>query len=263
MVLAPLDDPIEEPYYNIRPGWYLGGFAELYDPSQLKGTKILEDNYEVIKEEILEFYKNNHHDFKINFTPYKYREGGWKTLGLYSYFYKRSDNIEKLPRTNKILQQIPGMCGALVGVLEPNTRIKAHIGDTSAIIRSFLGIQVPGDLPEIGLRIGSTDICPEEGKVAPAFTITKRHYAWNYTNQYRIVLSVDVLREQYWEKKYRVASNTLAGAAIRVIGVKFPFLKTVSPIITSVTHRCLSIFFWLVLFIQRKTNLRIEKLIHS
>lgn len=123
-----------------------------YDSSKWELTKLLKDNYAEIKEEILGYYGSSPSSLKSNFTPYDYEEKGWKTVNLYTYGYRYSDHCKQFPFLDSIVKQIPGMTMCQIAVLEPGVRVKAHLGDTNAIIRNHIGITVPGKLPELGLK---------------------------------------------------------------------------------------------------------------
>ena len=85
------------------------------------------------------------------------------------------EHMKHLPKLTKIINSIPRVMTAQVAILHPGRRIKAHFGDTNALIRSHLGLVVPGDLPELGFRNKSDEQCWKEGEVL-AICIAHRHY---------------------------------------------------------------------------------------
>src|SRR5688572_7165831 len=106
---------------------------------QLPSGKTLVANYEAIKKEVLEFYeREGETTMQANFTPYKYKEEGWRTVNLMSFMLLYPDLIKKFPVTWEILRTIPDMVGVTLAVLKPHTRIKAHFGDSNAIVRTHL-----------------------------------------------------------------------------------------------------------------------------
>lgn len=247
-------------FYYVTRGWYQGDSPVFFDPATLPGTRILEDNWRIIKDEIEAYYAEHAEAFQPNFTPYAYKEQGWKTINLYSYFLKYRGNCEKLPRTDEIVSRIPGMSMCQIAVLDPHTRIKAHFGDTDAIIRSHLGIRVPGGLPELGLRVRRRRVTWEEGKVF-AFCIAHRHYAWNYTDQPRIALVVDTFKEQYMARRYAIAGNALAAIVTKAIATRFPITKKIPPPLARAIHRPLGWFFRFALFLQRRFDFPADRLL--
>ena len=245
---------IARPFYYLLDGWYKGGAPNFYDPDDYPGTKILKDNYAIIKEEIEAYYRDHRAEFKINFTPYSYEQSGWKTINLYSYFLKYPKNCRRFPKTDAIVNKIPGMCLAQVAVLEPGTKITPHFGDTNAIVRSHLGITIPGDLPELGLRIRAEERCWKEGE-ALSFCIVNRHCAWNLTDQHRIILMVDAFLPAYFERRYEIAGNTLAAMAMKLLATKMTVLKHVPRSFVRVLHPMIGWVFRTYLFFQRVVRL--------
>lgn len=248
---APTAEPV---FYYIGPEWYKGSLPPFYDVEQLPWVKLLEESYPALREEIEDRYTGNRGGFQANFTPYAYSEAGWRTVNLYSYFLRYPKACERFPTVDRIVRQIPGMCMAQIAVLEPNTRIKAHIGDTNAVIRTHLGIRVPGGLPEIGIRVGRERRGWEEGRCL-ALTITRRHYAWNYTGQHRLVLVVDVIRPEYFERRYSVAGKALAAIAMKWFATRFPVTKRLPAPLTRAIHAVLGVAFRLRLWVQRRLGI--------
>jgi aspartyl/asparaginyl beta-hydroxylase (cupin superfamily) len=223
-------------FYYISPEWYKGGEPPFYDVEQLPTTKVLRENYPAIRREIEAYYADHDAEIEPNFTPYAYAEEGWRTVNLYSYFLRYGESCEKFPTIDRIVREIPGMSLAQVAVLYPNVRIKAHIGDTNALIRHHLGIVVPGGLPDIGIQVGRERKAWVEGDVL-ALQIARRHYAWNYTDRHRIVLVVDVFRPEYMDRRYEIASKALAAIAMKFCATKMPVLKRLPRPLVRGIHR--------------------------
>ncbi len=242
----------ETPWYYIADLWYTGSEPWFYDATKLPGTKVLEENHAAIREEIESVLRRHGDEFRPNFTPYAWTEPGWKTVNLYSYFLKYPKNCERFPRIAEIVERIPGMCLAQIAVLEPHVRLKAHRGDTNALIRSHLGIVVPeGDL---GIKVGRETRRWEEGRVL-AIQIAHRHYAWNRTDAHRVVLVVDVMRPPFLDRRYEVASRALAAIAMKLVATRFPALKRIPHWLTRAIHAGLAPLFRLRLWLQRRTGL--------
>lgn len=244
----------EKPYYNISQEWYKGIMPYFYDEKKLASTKVLKDNYNIIKKEILAYYDQHSSEINPNFTPYGYEEKGWQTVNLISYFFEYKKHSKHFPETMKALRQIPGLSMAQIAILQPGTRIKAHLGDTNAIVRNHLGIVIPGELPDLGIRIGNIDKCWEEGEVF-SFCIVHRHYAWNYTDKKRIAFIVDFVRDEYHSKQHWIAARTLSVIAQKHIATKIPILKKIPVFMSRFINFFGGIFFWLVLKIKMFFNI--------
>lgn len=218
--------------------------------SRLPSAKVLEENYAVIKQEVLEFYeREGETTLQANFTPYKYKEEGWRTINLLSFMLMYPGAIKKLPKTWEILRNIPDMVGVTMAVLKPHTRIKAHFGDSNAIVRTHLGLVIPGKYPELGLRNGSQEKCWEEGKTF-AITIAHRHYAWNNTDRKRIILMVDTINPDFKGRKMWICSLLLAAAVMKFIATKIPPLKKAPAFFPRMLHPLFGSIFYVFLFFQ-------------
>jgi hypothetical protein len=144
--------------------WYTGAFPQIYDDSQVPAAKILKDNYAVIRKEVLDYFATYGSTIEPTFTPYAYKEAGWRTLNLYAQFMRYNEPCSRLPETTKIVESIPSMCSAQVALLYPNTRVRPHFADTSVLVRTHIGIQIPGTLPDIGMRVKKHVICWKEAR---------------------------------------------------------------------------------------------------
>jgi ornithine lipid ester-linked acyl 2-hydroxylase len=242
---------LEPVFYYVTGEWYKGHEPGFYDVEKLPGTKLLRESYAAIRQEVEKFYAAHGEEIAANFTPYRYSEKGWRTMNLYSYFLRYDENCRKLPVIDSVVRQIPGMCLAQVAVLEPHTRIKAHFGDTNVIVRSHLGLIVPGDLPDLGIQVGRERRCWKEGDVL-ALQIARRHYAWNHTDRYRIVLVVDTWRPEYFARRFEIAGNVLAAIVTKYFATRFPILKKLPRPLVLAIHRPLGKLFQLRLWLQRR-----------
>lgn len=244
----------EPVWYYIRNEWYKGRQPWFFDTSQLPGAKVLEENFEVVRDEILAFYEGSRERFQPNFTPYAYREEGWKTVNLFSYFLEYAKHTSALPKTTAIVKSIPGMCLAQIAVLEPRTRLKAHMGDCNALARMHLGIVVPGRYPELAMKVGREARCWEEGKVF-AISIAHRHTAWNMSDRHRIVLIVDTILPEYHDRRYAIAGKALAVIAMKYCATRFPRLKKLPWPATRAIHETLGVAFRVRIWLQRTLGL--------
>jgi len=151
--------------------------------------KVLEENYELIKNEVLRLQNDN-----LVAWPEKYLcKTGWDVLGMFAFNNKIGKNSEICPDTYRILENIPGMVTAMFSCLKPKTHIKPHIGYyqySEKILRCHLGIIIPDGC---FLKVNGEVRQWQEGKCM-VFDDTFRHEAWNSNNdKTRVVLMVDFL----------------------------------------------------------------------
>lgn len=245
------DPDVEPVWYYLSNRWYSGRQPWFFDTSRLPGTKILEENFEAIRNEVLAYYDSHGESFRPNFTPYAFHEPGWKTINLYSYFLRYPEACARFPKTDAIVRSIPGMCLAQIAVLEAGVRLKAHLGDSNALVRSHLGLRVPAGLPDLCMQVGREKRCWEEGRVF-AISIAHRHTAWNLSDQHRVVLIVDVFLPEYIERRYEIAGNALAVIFMKWCATRVPALKKLPGPVVLAIHAMLGRVARMRLWAQRR-----------
>jgi len=146
---------------------------------------------------------------------------------------------------------------AMISVMEPGTEIPPHIGDTDGIIRHHLGVSVPIEDPkQVGIKIKSETRGWREGEVL-SFCNVHRHCAWNRSSQYRIVLIVDTIREEFIDRKYEIAGNTLAVIAMKQFATKAKFLKKMPFWLMKTFQIIFSYLFRIILYVERKFGMHL------
>lgn len=241
----------EEIYFRISKEWYKGRVPAFYDTSKLNFTSILEDNFSVIKEEVLSVYKSSLDEFEPMYVPSKYKDSNWTVFNFYGFMFKHPDNLRKVPKLAKILEQVPDLVTAQVSILKPGTKIKAHISGSNALIRSHLPIVVPGSYPELGFRVKQEERGWEEGKVL-SFSESNRHYSWNYSNQDRIVLLIDTIHPSYSDKKVFLSASSLSVLVLKMFANKFPVTKRMPKPVVRIMLLFSNNVFYFLLFLQNK-----------
>jgi hypothetical protein len=128
------------------------------------------------------------------------------------------------PRTWELLRDIPGITAASLNLLEPNTTIKPHVGNTNAIIRCHLGLRVPAPAPRCAFRVGEETRSWEDGRFL-LFCDAHRHTAWNNTEEKRYILVVDVMRPEFAARRAATSARVLAGIYHAVAWQRWPWLR--------------------------------------
>lgn len=160
-----------------------------YEPEALGITKLLEDNWKIIKEEAIAAICP---ESTIAWPEKFLYKKGWDVFGFYAFKNRIEPNCAKCPRTAALLDKIPGISTALFSCLKPRCHIKPHIGYyqySEKILRVHLGIEVPAGCT---LRVNGEGREWKEGKVL-AFDDTFRHEAWNPSyDTTRVVFMLDI-----------------------------------------------------------------------
>jgi aspartyl/asparaginyl beta-hydroxylase (cupin superfamily) len=199
----------------------------LYDPLQFDFVKVVEAQWETIRDELLAAVRDA--EAAREFKPYQDlektdKDRAWKTAGLMYWTVVSKRNTALFPRTWEIFRSIPNVTSCSLHLLEPRATIKPHIGDTDAMLRCHMGLVVPAPLPRCGFRVGQETIGWEEGKVF-IFNDAQEHTAWNNTDQDRYVISFDVMRPEYVKQRYWIASQVLGKIHVEVLYQHVAWLK--------------------------------------
>ena len=105
---------------------------------------------------------------------------GYHTLSLAWWGIQFHKNQRELPVLSSILKDYPALLSLSINVLDANSRILPHMGDTNAIYRGHFGISIPSTLPQAGIRVMEADHSWEEGHFV-WFMDAYPHETWNNT----------------------------------------------------------------------------------
>jgi len=169
---------------------YFPGRKAFWDANDFPQLKILEDNWEVIREEALEAIQQ----FLVAWPEKNICEKGWNVFPFKAFDNRLERMCAIAPRTSEILDTIPDVTTSLFSTLQPKIHIKPHVGYyqySEKILRVHLGLVIP---PGCVLKVNGEERGWEEGKVI-VFDDTFRHEAWNPSDKTRIVLMFDILCE--------------------------------------------------------------------
>lgn len=237
-ILKPADaasSPPEKIWYFHGLPLYKGKYPAFYDVSDMPGTKILRDNYDAIRAEILDFYENHRSKLPEQNVPYYYADPGWLAMTLYAFGFKHRERCADLPFLDSVVRQIPNAVCVTVSVLKPHTRIHAHTGSTSAVVRTHVPIYIPGPYPEVGIRVGGYGRGWDDGEIF-GLEMARRHYAWNNTDEARIALIVDTIKDEYAPKAEQIAARCVALLGMQKVSSRFPFTRKFPRPILNVIH---------------------------
>lgn len=243
---------ITQPWYSVWGDRYNGNQPPFYNREDLSWTKVMEDNWELMRDELLQLIEDKPdrlQPYFINKTM-AFPPRQWKTMGLYFWRYKIHRNCRRCPETLKIIKSIKHISSFSISVLEAGSNINPHQGDTDAIIRCHLGLVVPGALPDLGFQVGSKIKTWEVGKCLP-FCDAITHTAWNHTNKRRIIINFDVVRPEFIHKKNRICAHVLASSGIQMLYPKFPSLKNKSGYWRKTIYHLIRVMTLILLPLQR------------
>lgn len=173
------------------------GNPPVFDNKTFPWTQLLEENWEDVRAELeplLRFHEGlpNLQDIQQE-QNYITTDDKWKTFFLMGFGYECSLNMQKCPKTVALLRQIPGIQTALFSILSPKKHIPRHRGVYKGLIRSHLGLIIPGKKGDCRMQVDDQWIKWEEGKMV-VFDNTYFHEVWNDTDQVRVILMIDIIR---------------------------------------------------------------------
>ncbi len=175
----------------------LTGKIVFANPSKYEGMKELELNHEEILIELKIILGSKVipgiDDF---FTEQKKiaSQNSWKSYPLFIYGHEFTDNTLLCPKTRELLLNVKGMSSAMFSILSANKTIPPHDGPYKGVLRAHLGLIIPENSgKQCYIEVDNQLKNWQKGKVM-VFDDTHTHAAFNYTNQDRIVLFIDIVR---------------------------------------------------------------------
>jgi beta-hydroxylase len=172
------------------------GKTAFFDPSDFPFAKIMEENWEKIREEYirthnLEDIPNIQNIFKeMSLVTHG---DNWKSYMLMLYSYNFTAHQDKCPETTRLIRQIPGVTAAMFSILAPGKRILAHRGPYKGVLRYHLGVCIPQDPTSCSMVVNGESRHWYEGK-SLIFDDSLWHEAINTSGETRVVLFVDFIR---------------------------------------------------------------------
>jgi ornithine lipid ester-linked acyl 2-hydroxylase len=213
------------PWYNEFGGRYSGDHPAFYNPETLPWVRTLEDNWQTIRDEMFALMESKPQKLQPYFInrSMSFPPKSWQTMGLYFWKFTMHGNCRSCPQTVRTLKSIPDLVSCSLSLLEPQSNINPHQGDTDAVIRCHLGLSIPGELPECGFQVDMDKRSWQPGKVL-LFCDARSHTAWNHTDGRRFVLILDVMRPEFAGQQNSVCARVLASSVVQMVYQEFPSL---------------------------------------
>jgi len=227
-----------------------------FDTNSIPWVKHIESHWEIIRDELRDFVATD----SDRLLPYanaemSSRPNKWRTLGLMFWTKRSRANCRNFPKTMKALNQIPSLIAVSFNLLEGGTTIKAHYGNTNAIYRCHLGLEIPAPAPQCGFRVGNDIRSWNEGKLL-VFCDAHEHTAWNNSARDRYVMIIDVMRPEFAHSTLSISSRVLASIYLEVAQQRFSLLKrlTASPRMNNLAFTLFRLFFLAGLWVHSLFN---------
>ncbi len=123
--------------------------------------------------------------------------GQWKSYTFMLHGHEIPGNCAKCPESYRMIKSIPRIKTAFFSILDPKVEIAEHRGPFKGYLRYHLGLLIPKDRKACALRLAGQIRHWQEGK-SLVFDDTYLHDAWNKSEETRVVLFVDFIRDMPW-----------------------------------------------------------------
>jgi aspartyl/asparaginyl beta-hydroxylase (cupin superfamily) len=245
---------IEAPLFFLKEEAYEGSHSFFYSSSDFAEIKMLEENWEIIRDEVLGLITAEELDNIKNLNPpYLSHPDAWKNIYFYNFGWKNHANCARFPRTHELLKKLPNFIFGGVTVLNPHSRVLPHNGETNTTIRCHLGLKVPAPLPTCGVKVGSEEQEWKEGKVM-MFSDAHYHSTWNESDEQRFVLVFDILREEYATQKSWMCAQSLGALSLKYFYTGRQYLKKTPMPILKALHFVFSAIWYVYLPFQNRLS---------
>lgn len=151
------------------------------------------------------------------------RKNTWKTVAVKWWDINLYNNQKKFPKTSAIIASFPNIVSASFNLLEPNSKIIPHHGDTNAIFRCHLGLVIPSENNKCGFVVNNETRHWEEGAML-IFVDALKHEAYNNSDEERFIFLFDIIRDEFVEKQKKVCATVITSLFLQKFAEKIPFL---------------------------------------
>ncbi|MEO9257427.1 MAG: aspartyl/asparaginyl beta-hydroxylase domain-containing protein, partial [Crocinitomicaceae bacterium] len=125
---------------------YKGNEPEFFDSEQFEWAKEISKHTDTILEELKAYTLENELPSYFNESMVE-KKNTWRTIPLKTWSIEQNKNQQHFPRTTALINKYPEIISASFNLLEANSKIKSHCGDTNTIYRCHLGLDIPDGLP--------------------------------------------------------------------------------------------------------------------
>ncbi|OJW82903.1 MAG: hypothetical protein BGO69_02380 [Bacteroidetes bacterium 46-16] len=210
-------------WYSYKRSKYNGG-TPYYELAGKQWYDTLHAQLPEIKEKANTFLQNKGLDIREYFDPKMVEGTKWESITFMFWGRRNERVIEQGADLYGYFRDIPGFVSLSISVLQPRTHIKPHHGDTDAIYRIHIPVYIPAALPDCGLKVAGIDKSWIENEMI-VFNDACLHEAWNMTGSPRIVLIMDVIRDEFLPVQNRICQNVLSSFKYQYFTLKFKFIK--------------------------------------
>jgi beta-hydroxylase len=167
--------------------------AYFYDKNDFPFLLKLEENFKVIREELLTLLENEQEKQWLQTFPDYVKSDqkkAWKVFTFLFFQMKSPKHTQLCPKSVELIYSIPEIISCDFSFMEPNTHILPHKGYTKMVLRCHLPLIVPAG-EKCAIRVGEETHVWREGELV-VFDDSFEHEAWNKSDEKRVVLMFDI-----------------------------------------------------------------------
>jgi len=158
-------------------------------------SMILEKEWRKIRDEFMSVAKGNYNFGNVGKNFIVEDEdfwSGWTTFQLRMFGKDNEENMNKCPTLKNILESDNNIPTAFFSIMQPGKTLPSHYGPFKGILRYHLGLKIPKN----GFCFISVDGETYDWKEGEGvlFDETYKHFVHNKTEEYRVILFLDVKR---------------------------------------------------------------------
>lgn len=210
-----VDDILKNKITNV----YNGKMPPYFQTFEYNWCSMLSNNYKIILEEFEQFQKNDKLQPYFNKDQHG-KSGKWKTLPLITWNIKRK-HLKDFVKTNKLLQQIPGLVSASYSMLEKGGEIQEHFGDTDAHIRCHLCLYTSENA---AFKVNNITVRWKEGECL-IFCDACKHSGYNHGTKNRLIMILDILHQDNIVYTNKICAKVLTGLLLNYLIVLLDLKK--------------------------------------
>jgi aspartyl/asparaginyl beta-hydroxylase (cupin superfamily) len=232
---------------------YKGDEPSYIDTKQFNWANDLQLNVDSIKEELTSYLQTHQLQGYFNSSMVS-KKNSWRTIALKTWNIQLFKNQKQFPVTTTLLNKYPQIISASFNLLESNSKILSHCGDTNAIYRCHLGLNIPEGLPNCGFKVRD-ELRAWENNQWLIFMDAYTHEAWNNSNNNRYILLIDILRDEFKLKKAYVCSTVLTSLFLQKKVENHKWLSLTKPWLVKIITRSLRPFAQVALYLSNTFKL--------
>ncbi len=187
------------------------GFTEknpklFYDSSDFDFLKPIQENFSIIKSELLELISEEKDDQWLKTFPSyvkSEKNKAWKVFSFIFFNMKFPNHAKLCPKTAEIIYSIPQILSCDYSYLKPKTHVLPHKGYSKMVLRGHLPLIVPNE-ELCGIKIETEIRHWKEGELL-IFDDSFTHEAWNNADSHRVVLMFDIPNPLWGYNAYEIS----------------------------------------------------------